>query len=92
MIETIKSIQPKQLVTVGQDEGLGAQRPSPFFYAEAVDYTTVHSWWLNDNLVWDGIFAKAPDKPNVDAGDGHHVRGDAGRTREAERGGAAQHS
>ena len=39
---------PDHLVTVGQDEGLGAQRPSPFFYAEAVDYTTVHSWWLND--------------------------------------------
>ncbi|NBD22924.1 alpha-amylase family protein [Paenibacillus glycinis] len=65
LIETIRSIQPKQLVTVGQDEGLGKQRPSPFFYAEAVDYTTVHSWWLMDNLVWDGIFAKAPDKPNL---------------------------
>ncbi|QHW30499.1 glycoside hydrolase [Paenibacillus rhizovicinus] len=65
LIDTIRSIQPKQLVTVGQDEGLGAQRPSPFFYAEAVDYTTVHSWWLMDDLVWDGIFAKAPDKPNL---------------------------
>jgi hypothetical protein len=61
----IKQIQPKQLVTVGQDEGLGAQRPSPLFYEEAVDYTTVHSWWLNDQLVWDGIFAKAPYKPNL---------------------------
>lgn len=65
LIATIRSIQPRQLVTVGQDEGLGAQRPSPFFYAEAVDYTTVHSWWLMDDLVWDGIFAKAPDKPNL---------------------------
>lgn len=60
---TIHSIQPKQLVTVGQDEGLSGQRPSPLFYAEAVDYTTVHSWWKNDELVWDSIFAKAPDKP-----------------------------
>ncbi|TVY07596.1 beta-galactosidase [Paenibacillus cremeus] len=60
---TIHAIQPMQLVTVGQDEGLGAQRPSPLFYAEAVDYTTVHSWWKNDELVWDGIFAKAPNKP-----------------------------
>ncbi|BBH21358.1 hypothetical protein Back11_27030 [Paenibacillus baekrokdamisoli] len=65
LIDTIRSIQPKQLVTVGQDEGLGAQRPSPFFYAEAVDYTTVHSWWKMDDLVWDGIFSKAIDKPNV---------------------------
>ncbi|QHT60233.1 glycoside hydrolase [Paenibacillus lycopersici] len=65
LVETIRAIQPKQLVTVGQDEGLGAQRPSPFFYAEAVDYTTVHSWWLMDDLVWDGVFSKAPDKPNL---------------------------
>ncbi len=65
LIDTIRSIQPKQLVTVGQDEGLGAQRPSPFFYAEAVDYTTIHSWWKMDDLVWDGIFSKAIDKPNV---------------------------
>ena len=50
---------------MGQDEGLGSQRPSPFFYAEAVDYTTVHTWWKMDDLVWDGIFSKAIDKPNV---------------------------
>ncbi|GIO31694.1 MULTISPECIES: beta-galactosidase [Paenibacillus] len=61
----IKELNPNQLVTVGQDEALGAQRPSPFFYQEAVDYTTVHSWWLNDDLVWDGVFAKTADKPNV---------------------------
>ncbi|WP_159886097.1 beta-galactosidase [Paenibacillus puerhi] len=65
LIDTIRDIQPAQLVTVGQDEGLGAQRPSPFFYAEAVDYTTVHSWWKMDDLVWDSVFAKDPHKPNV---------------------------
>ncbi|SFI80572.1 Beta-galactosidase GanA [Paenibacillus sp. UNC496MF] len=65
LVGAIKEGNPSQLVTVGQDEALGAQRPSPFFYGEAVDYTTVHSWWLNDNLLWDGIFAKTADKPNV---------------------------
>lgn len=65
LIVTIRSINPAQLATVGQDEGLGAQRPSPFFYAEAVDYTTVHTWWLMDQLVWDGIFSKAPTKPSL---------------------------
>jgi len=65
LCRAIKEECPDHLVTVGQDEALGAQRPSPFFYAEAVDYTTVHSWWLNDHLVWDGIFAKTHDKPNV---------------------------
>ncbi|MDF2644367.1 MAG: glycoside hydrolase [Paenibacillus sp.] len=65
LYNTIKEISPDHLVVVGQDEALGAQRPSPLFYEEAVDYTTVHSWWLNDNLVWDGIFAKTANKPNV---------------------------
>ncbi|NQX67532.1 beta-galactosidase [Paenibacillus alba] len=65
LIATIRSINPAHLATVGQDEGLGAQRPSPFFYADAVDYTTVHTWWLMDQLVWDGIFSKAPDKPSL---------------------------
>ncbi|WP_433618117.1 beta-galactosidase [Paenibacillus cellulositrophicus] len=65
LVGTIKELCPDHLVTVGQDEALGAQRPSPFFYEQAVDYTTVHSWWLNDYLVWDGIFTKTPDKPNL---------------------------
>ncbi|TFE25564.1 alpha-amylase family protein [Cohnella luojiensis] len=65
LYDVIKEECPKQLVTVGQDEALGAQRPSPFFYEEATDYTTVHSWWLNDQLLWDGIFAKTANKPNV---------------------------
>ncbi|MCM3784230.1 beta-galactosidase [Neobacillus mesonae] len=65
LVNTIKELCPDHFVTVGQDEALGAQRPSPFFYESVVDYTTVHSWWLNDYLVWDGIFAKTPNKPNV---------------------------
>ncbi|MGG1551918.1 beta-galactosidase [Paenibacillus ferrarius] len=65
LIATIRSINPVQLATVGQDEGLGAQRPSPFFYADSVDYTTVHTWWLMDQLVWDGIFSKSPYKPSL---------------------------
>src|SRR5699024_10908653 len=65
LTETIKQTNPNHLVTVGQDEALAAQRPSPFFYNEVVDYTTNHSWWLLDDLVWDGIFTKAPYKPNL---------------------------
>ncbi|MCR8642517.1 beta-galactosidase [Paenibacillus sp. N1-5-1-14] len=65
MRETIQAFNPNQLVTIGQDEALYFQRPSPFFYEETVDYTTNHSWWLMDQLVWDGIFAKTPYKPNL---------------------------
>lgn len=61
----IKELCPNQLVAVGQDEALGAQRPSPFFYEQTVDYTTVHSWWLNDHLLWDSVFSKTPHKPNL---------------------------
>ncbi|HZG78313.1 MAG TPA: beta-galactosidase, partial [Paenibacillus sp.] len=65
LVAAIKAVAPNQLLTVGQDEGLASERPSPFFYAEAVDYTTVHTWWKMDALVWDGIFAKDSLKPNL---------------------------
>ncbi|MCD9020311.1 beta-galactosidase [Cohnella silvisoli] len=65
LIATIRSHNGSQMVTVGQDEGLGSQRPSPFFYADAVDYTTVHSWWLMDHLLWDSLFSKTANKPNL---------------------------
>lgn len=65
LIGTIRRSDPAHLATVGQDEGICSQRPSPFFYAETVDYTTVHTWWQMDHLGWDGIFTKTPDKPNL---------------------------
>jgi len=65
LAQTIKKLSARHLVTVGQDEALGAQRPSPFYYQESVDYTTIHPWWLNDALLWSGVFAKTPDKPNL---------------------------
>lgn len=61
----IKQLAPKQLITIGQDEGLAGQRPSPLFYSDEVDYTTNHTWWLLDQLLWSGIFSKSPHKPNL---------------------------
>lgn len=63
MTRTIRAAGSNQPVTVGQDEALRGKRPSPFFFAETVDYTTNHSWWLNDDLYWDGIFSKDQNKP-----------------------------
>jgi hypothetical protein len=54
-----------QLVTVGQDEGGSYERPSPVFFADAVDFTCDHTWWLNDDLLWDGLTSKTPSKPNL---------------------------
>ncbi|MCK0471016.1 beta-galactosidase [Halalkalibacter sp. APA_J-10(15)] len=85
LTKTIKTIAPQQLVTVGQDEALGGRRPSPLFYAEAVDYTTVHSWWLMDHLVWDSLFTKDPLKPNVVQETGiMHVERPDGRSKRSE--------
>jgi len=65
LVSTIRQISPQSLVTAGQDEALNGQRPSPLFYQASVDYTTVHSWWLMDQLVWDGVFAKTSTRPNL---------------------------
>ena len=52
----------KQLITVGQDEaGLG-DSPNIQFWAPLVDFTSLHNWWNNDDLVWDSVLAKTPSK------------------------------
>jgi hypothetical protein len=58
-----KSGNPRQLVTVGQDEGGIWERPSPWFFGESVDFTCNHSWWQNDDLVWDSVMSRIGGKP-----------------------------
>lgn len=65
MTSTIRALGSTQLITIGQDEALMAERPSPLFYGQYVDYTCNHSWWLMDDLYYDGIFAKTPNKPSL---------------------------
>jgi hypothetical protein len=62
MRDAIRSTGSQQLVTVGQDEGGIQDRLSPAFWGQNVDFTTNHSWWLNDNILWDSVFAKQPGK------------------------------
>lgn len=54
-----------QLITVGQDEGGTYDRPNPQFFSDRVDFTCIHNWWLHDDLVWDNVVTKAPNKPNL---------------------------
>ena len=63
MVEAIRAGGGRTLVGVGQDES--ASRISPQFYAQAVDYTTTHPWWNVDDLLWDMLLDKTPDKPNL---------------------------
>ncbi len=60
MRDTIHATGSQQLVTVGQDEGGIQDRLSPAFWGASVDFTTNHSWWLNDQILWDSLAAKQP--------------------------------
>ncbi|HZS49047.1 MAG TPA: cellulase family glycosylhydrolase, partial [Blastocatellia bacterium] len=56
---------PRQLITVGQDEGGTFERPNNHFLSNAVDFTCNHTWWLNDDLVWDSVMTKIAGRPNL---------------------------
>jgi len=60
--EAIHEAGSQQLITVGQDEGGFQDRPSPAFFGDQVDFTTNHSWWQNDSILWDSLVAKQPGK------------------------------
>jgi hypothetical protein len=60
MREKIRATGSQQLITVGQDEGGFADRLNPAFFGAFVDFTTNHSWWQNDSLLWDSLVAKQP--------------------------------
>jgi hypothetical protein len=63
--DILRSAAGDTLVTLGQDEGGTATRPTPQLHGGSVDYTAVHTWWNNDDLLWDGVVTKVPEKPNV---------------------------
>jgi hypothetical protein len=55
----------RQMITVGQDEGGTNDSPNNQFMGDALEFTSMHNWWLNDDLVWDNVITKAPGKPNL---------------------------
>jgi hypothetical protein len=63
MAGAIRTAGSAQLITVGQDEGGGEDRPSPAIFGAALDFTTTHSWWASDAVLWDSLVAKIPRKP-----------------------------
>jgi len=62
MRDVIRAAGALQPITVGQDEGGYMDRPTPAFFLPFVDFTTNHSWWQNDALLWDSLVAKQPGK------------------------------
>lgn len=64
--ETIRDVdRAGRMIMVGQDEGGALDRPNPQFFADAVDISSVHSWWFNDDLLWDSIVTRAPGLPHL---------------------------
>jgi hypothetical protein len=61
----LKAAGGEVLVTLGQDEGGTGTRPAQSIYYDSLDYTSVHTWWNNDDLLWDGVVTKAPEMPNL---------------------------
>jgi hypothetical protein len=66
MVATIRATGSSQLVDVGQDEGGATDRVLNQFYGGAgVSFTTNHTYWQDDALLWDSVAAKRPGVPNI---------------------------
>ncbi len=66
MVTAIRGAGSAQLVNVGQDEGGITDRVLDQFYATAgVSFTTNHTYWQDDALLWDSVAAKRPGLPNI---------------------------
>ena len=66
MVGVIHDSGSNQLINVGQDEGGVTNRLLNQFYATAgVSFTTNHTYWQDDALLWDSVVAKRPGMPNI---------------------------
>ncbi|HYW42155.1 MAG TPA: beta-galactosidase [Bryobacteraceae bacterium] len=66
MVNGIRGAGSRQLVNVGQDEGGVTNRVLNQFYgAGGVAFTTNHTYWRDDALLWDSVAAKRPGMPNI---------------------------
>jgi hypothetical protein len=66
MVLLIRATGSQQLIDVGQDEGGVTDRVLNQFYGGAgVSFTTDHTYWQDDALLWDSVVAKRPGVPNI---------------------------
>jgi hypothetical protein len=66
MVAVIRQAGSSQLIDVGQDEGGVTNRLLNQFYGGAgVGFTTNHTYWQDDALLWDSVVAKLPGMPNI---------------------------
>lgn len=66
MLSLIRGTGSHQLIDVGQDEGGVMDRVlNPFFGRAGVSFTTNHTYWEDDALLWDSVAAKSVGVPNI---------------------------
>jgi len=66
MVDAIRAAGSTQLINIGQDEGGVTDRVLNQFYASGgVSFTTNHTYWRDDALLWDSVVAKRPGVPNI---------------------------
>jgi hypothetical protein len=66
MVGAIRGTGSTQLVNVGQDEGgVGDRVLNQFYGAAGVAFTTNHTYWRDDVLLWESLAAKRPGVPNI---------------------------
>ena len=66
LVAVVHSTGSTQLVNIGQDEGGVTNRVLNQFYATAgVAFTTNHTYWQDEALLWDSVAAKRPGLPNI---------------------------
>lgn len=66
MVSLIRNTGSHQLIDVGQDEGGVMDRVlNQFFGGAGVSFTTNHTYWEDDALLWDSVAAKRVGVPNI---------------------------
>ena len=66
MVAVIRQTGSRQLIDIGQDEGGVTNRLLNQFYGRSgVGFTTNHTYWQDDALLWDSVVAKLPGVPNI---------------------------
>jgi hypothetical protein len=66
MVKAIRGTGSTQLINVGHDEGGVTDRVlNQFFASGGVSFTTNHTYWRDDALLWDSVVAKRPGMPNI---------------------------
>jgi hypothetical protein len=66
LVALIRSTGSNQLINVGQDEGGVIDRVLNQFYGGAgVSFTTNHTYWQDEALLWDSVVARRPGVPNI---------------------------